>query len=73
MAMNPSLWMDGQVMSMAFNLNAGVVVSGDKNGIIEYWSSEDYGFPQQRVSWKVRHDSALIRSLDAHRGRLKRI
>ena len=39
---------------MAFNLEAGVVVSGDKNGILEYWSSEDYGFPQQRVSWKVR-------------------
>ena len=39
--------------AVAFSPKDGIVVSTDTKGMIDYWSSEDYLFPQGKVAFKV--------------------
>lgn len=47
---------DMQVMVLGFSRKDGIVVSGDKKGVLEFWSNESYAFPRGQVSFKVNEE-----------------
>ena len=52
--------LQGPVTAMRLNAVAGVVVSTDDRGMVEYWrSDDDFGFPSDKVKFTLKSETDL--------------
>ena len=52
--------LQGPVTAMRLNAVAGVVVSTDDRGMVEYWRCEDdFGFPADKVKFTLKSETDL--------------